>query len=151
LAILGHRFSGAAMAEGKALKQEDLGNPLQTLQKLLPIEVTGAFLVIHSLFNSTDQPTKDGLALLLGSAVVLAICFFFILTTPRFNVSSKVHRFFYCGCFVVWAVSIEVDKISQIYSEYTQLPRIIAIILVLVSFVVPFYLPRIANTDLVQP
>lgn len=139
------------MADTKAFKPEDVGNLGQTLQKLLPVEVTGTYLVLHGIFNSSQTPTESDLFLLLGSACLLAFAFFFILTTPFFNVTSIVHRSFYCGCFLVWAASIEADKISQVYNSYTNLPRIIAVLVVLVSFVVPYFLPKIAAANLVQP
>jgi len=138
------------MADGKAFKPEDVGNLGQTLQKLLPVEVTGTYLVLHGIFNSSQAPHPNDIYMLLGSAVLLAIAFFFILATPFFNVASSVHRYFYCGCFLVWALSIEADKIGQVYHNYTNLPRLIAVLVVLVSFVVPYFLPKIAAEKLVQ-
>jgi hypothetical protein len=128
----------------KGLKKDESANYGNVLQKLLPVEITAAYLALRTPFVAIGLSDTGILALLALFAIALVIIFFFVLERG-FGVRSRLHRFFYCGCFLVWAANIEVDKLGGNYLNSDQgkvLTLIVGGITILVSFGVPFYLPR---------
>jgi len=131
----------------KAVTTEDSQNIIgASIQKLLPVEVTGAYITLRGVFSNSKLPTFEDLYLLALFTLALAIAAFFVLATRAFGVTSILHRFFYCGCFVLWAIGIEINTIAYLYENYPVLPKIISATIIIVSFAVPFYLtPLVAK------
>ena len=123
----------------KGLDISEAENYGTVLQKLLPAEVTAAYLALRTLFNQAQEISPEKVELLGAFAIALAVLFYFILERA-FGVSSRIHRLFYCGCFLVWAANIETDKIAIAFYYDPSLPLIIGAITIIVSFGVPYFL-----------
>jgi hypothetical protein len=133
----------------KGLKSSEVRDYGTVLQKLLPAEVTGAYLTIRTLFNQVQQQegiSEGEVQLLAFFAIILAIVSYFILERA-FGVTSRIHRLFYCGCFLIWAANIETDKLAVVYFRDAYLPLIIGAITIIVSFGVPYFLRPIKQAE----
>lgn len=106
------------------------------LFKLLPAEISAAFISIHGVVGNPDPLNldQDSPRLILASAIALLILNVPYLTMFQ-QVTSKIQIAYTTGAFVLWALSIESFR-----SEYYLgiLPVYTSVCLILYTLLAPF-------------
>jgi hypothetical protein len=113
---------------------------LTKLNAMLPAEVTGLYLFIHSLAD----PNTALYGALLGFGLVIAILVYFI-APSLLQIDDRITRFLYAITFIVWVCAIEVSKFS-VWINWEPLSFVIAGTTAIWTFVVPHIFTAIKKT-----
>lgn len=111
----------------------------ERLAKLLPAEVTAAYVSIRSVVETSNY--KYALAFLLLSAAILSIVSIFYVARYK-GISNQVHRALYAITFLIWAIALDSSKIAAEWLNFNEgFPLAITIATVLWTFVIQLAIP----------
>jgi NADH:ubiquinone oxidoreductase subunit 6 (subunit J) len=109
------------------------------LAKLLPAEVTAAYVSIRSVVETSNY--SYALVLLLLSAAIMAIISVFYVARFK-GITNQVHRALYAITFLLWAVALDSTRIADRWLNFNEgFSLSITIATVLWTFVIQLAIP----------
>jgi hypothetical protein len=120
------------------------------LLKLLPAEVTGAYLAIRSVVELATQERVSGQERL-PAYVLFGVIIFLTIATPIFLqlmdlITKNSQRIFIASSFFIWSINIEYLRIVEISPAQAVAKLVIPILLILwAALALPVYLFRAAK------
>ncbi|NBB49802.1 hypothetical protein GVN24_16120 [Rhizobium sp. CRIBSB] len=114
-------------------------SPTDRLAKLLPAEVTGVYVSIRSLAETSTY--QYAFLIMLSSAVAMA--FLSAKYVEKFkNITNTLHKAIYATTFLIWAIALDTLKIDETFLDNTGLfPLIVGIFTLIWTFSVQLAIP----------
>lgn len=116
--------------ENRDVKTED--TYLTKLNAMLPAEVTGLYLFLHSLAN----PDTDLYLSLFGFALVIAVAVYFV-APQLLKIDDRLMRILYSVTFLLWVCAIEIAAL-RIWITWKPFSFVVAGTTAIWTFLLPF-------------